>query len=173
MPSDDDGLSSAKALERTVQLMGRSIMRYHVQAIRDDALLRAFEASEIPVETWTHEEHLRVAFLYLTRAPFDEAIRKLREGIVNLNRRNGVPDELTSGYHETMTVAWAHLIRSAAGEASEIGSSTQFLEENPILREKNILRRYYSPDHILTARAKAEWVEPDLQDLPSLPGVAE
>ena len=48
----------------------------------DDAeLVRQFESCELPFEQWTHRSHVRVAYVYLSRHPFNEAMDRIRDAI--------------------------------------------------------------------------------------------
>jgi hypothetical protein len=136
----------------------------------DDSFLHAFEAASIPAESWTHDDHIRMAYLYLRDQSFNLALGKIRVGIRNLNENLGIPYSLTSGYHETMTIAWAKLIRGSMTGHSKTLSSIEFLDTHPELREKALLREYYSPELIMTEKAKVDWVEPDLKELPASSG---
>src|SRR4051812_27869201 len=81
----------------------------------DDEFLAAFEAAAIAPPDWAHEAHVRMAWLYLTRLPFTEALERVRKGIRKLNAVIGSPD----GYHDTITVAFVRVIaaRVRPGEA--------------------------------------------------------
>jgi len=93
----------------------------------DDAtLLEQFESCDLPFERWSHRTHLRVAYLYLRRHPFDKALRRMRSGIRAYNRANRVPDGLESGYHETLTVAWLRVVDSHLRETAP--DSDRFLD---------------------------------------------
>ena len=72
----------------------------------DDEFLRAFQECTFTRSEWTHEAHVRMAWLYLTRLPFVEALDRVRCGIRKLNAKIGTPD----GYHETITVAFVRVI---------------------------------------------------------------
>ena len=78
----------------------------------DHSFLAEFEAAAIPSQRWSHRAHLRMAFLYLRDWPFPDALARIRSGILSLNRANNVQDTPESGYHETVTVAWARIIAS-------------------------------------------------------------
>jgi hypothetical protein len=43
-----------------------------------------------------------------------------------------------------------------------------FLAEHSELGDKDLLKKYYSPELLQTAAAREGWVEPDLQPLPNL-----
>ncbi len=143
----------------------------------DDArLLQAFESTELPFQEWTHEAHLRVAYLYLSKHGFEEGLPRLRSGIKRYNAAHEVPEGPTSGYNETTTVAFARIvdtIRRAYAEAIPTSDSTSFVEAHPQLQNKHILRFFYSPAQRLKPEAKHSFVEPDLAPLPQLPDSIE
>ena len=134
----------------------------------DEAFLAAFEATAIPVDEWHHRDHLRVAYLYLRADDFATALARIRAGIRALNSAHGTPETLTSGYHETLTVAWALRIAQAL-DAGDPGTFAAFLERHAELADRHGLRDSYSGERITTARAKREFVAPDKCALPSRP----
>ncbi len=146
----------------------------------DDEFLCAFERCSIARKDWTHEAHVRMAWLYVTRTPADgEVFDRVRGGIKKLNsvfvRRQqvlcrGLPTKPKDprgldGYHETITVAFVTVIaaRVRAGE-----DFPAFRDRNPDLfdRKLSALLRYYSPERLFSPPAKAEFLEPDLEPLP-------
>jgi ribosomal protein S18 acetylase RimI-like enzyme len=134
----------------------------------DEALLRKFEAQAIPLTQWNHRAHLRIAWSYLTRYPWEEAVRRMREGVKAFNAANGIGDELTMGYHETLTVAWLRIIAGTIRRYGARESSEEFLDEQTWLTQKRLLRAYYSKERLVTWKAKAGFVAPDLAPLPAL-----
>ena len=132
----------------------------------DDDLLWQFEDGTLPFDQWVHWAHVRVAYLYLSRHPFDRAVEKMRAGIRAYNAAHQVPDEPTRGYHETMTRAWLHIIHTTMQIYGPAESADAFVEGQPQLREKSNLRLFYSPELMTSAVAKREFVEPDLAPLP-------
>jgi hypothetical protein len=69
----------------------------------------------------------------------------------------------SSGYHETITVAYVRLIE----QFFTAGEPVERLIDGP-LAERAVLLRFWSQDLLMSARARAEWVPPDLAPL-SLP----
>ena len=132
----------------------------------DPAFLERFEATAISREAWTHESHLRMAYLYLQTLDFGAALNRMREGIQRLNAANRVPENLHSGYHETLTVAWARLVAEAIRRTPPVASFDEFLAANPELLEKTFVLRYYSRPLLFSAEARRSWVEPDRESLP-------
>jgi hypothetical protein len=64
-------------------------------------------------------------------------------------------------YHETMTVAWVRLIASHNEPTFD-----EFLPLNEYRLSGELLHRFWSPELLLSASARKEWVEPDKIPLP-------
>ena len=132
----------------------------------DDEFLRSFEACTMPLDTWHHREHVKVAYLYITRFGIEAARRKIREGIRAYNAANKVAESPTSGYHETMTQAWLSIIHATIEEYGTHATADEFFDSHPQLSQKKNLRLFYSRDLFISDRAKREFLEPDLTSLP-------
>jgi hypothetical protein len=128
----------------------------------DDEFLAAFEAVAFARPEWTHEAHVRMAWAYLSRLPFAEALHKVRTGIQKLNAKIGSPD----GYHETITVAFVRVIASRM----EGGDYPAFRERNPDLLDRTLaaLLHHYTKDRLHSAEARRQFIEPDVRPLPLL-----
>ncbi|MEP6671114.1 MAG: hypothetical protein ABJF10_18280 [Chthoniobacter sp.] len=158
--------------------------------LSDAEFLRQFADCTLPYVHWTHRAHLRVAYLYVTQFGLADAIPKVTAGIRAYNRSQNIVDTPTSGYHETMTVAWLHIVAAmvaeygptgetdrcrasaslaAAGGAPALQSSPaeQFLAAQTHLQEKKLLRLFYSRERFGSPEAKYTFVPPDLAPLPS------
>ena len=138
----------------------------------DHAFLAEFEAAAIPKDRWTHRDHVRMAFLYLKDHSFTEALCRIRSGIQALNATHPVTESGSLGYHETVTVAWARLIRSAMGNDDHAASFDEVIGSNPQLLRKKLLADYYTADRVLCPEARSSFVDPDLSPLPDAPGSA-
>lgn len=139
----------------------------------DDALLRRFESLTLPHEEWTHRAHVKVAYCYLVRLSFPEALVRIRTGIQRLNQAHGVVEGPASGYNETTTRAFLHLIAAtiAAYKGTFPTSDAEaFCDRHTQLMSRNVLRLFYSPERRMDPRGKTEFVEPDLTSLPRILG---
>lgn len=126
----------------------------------DEVFLRSFEACTLPAERFGHREHVRVAWLYLRRFAYEEALTKMAEHVRRYAAANGVPGK----YHHTLTVLWMKLIaRAIAQDPRE--DFDAFLRAHPHLLDKGTPGRHYSPSRLQSAAARAGWVEPDLHPL--------
>lgn len=138
----------------------------------DQELFECFESCTIPYELWRqHITHVKVAYLMLSRYPFDEALARIRVGIKAVNDANNVPDGPLEGYNETTTHALLHLIHvtiQAYGGSHPCADADAFVRTHPQLGTKHVLRLFYSPEHRLHPDAKKRFVEPDLAPLPRM-----
>lgn len=132
----------------------------------DPEFLRSFETCTLPFPEWSHRAHLKVAYLYLRQFPFEQALEKVRAAIKRYNAATNTPETLERGYHETMTVAWMRLVDFTLREYGPAGSADEFLDTQEHLLNRKALRFFYSRDQIVSWRAKAEFVEPDLVPFP-------
>lgn len=135
--------------------------------LTDEALWQAFGASTLPAEAWTHRAHLRMAWLFLKRHPIDEAHLLLRVGIIRLNAFHNLVETPVRGYHETLTRLWlaliASLIRTADAPAP---TSAAFVDTHAAALGRDAAARYYSRERLMSPRARAIFVPPDLAPLP-------
>jgi hypothetical protein len=132
----------------------------------DQTFLQEFEAQRWPLDQWHHRDHLKLAYLYLRRYPFDDAAARIRDAIKAHNAAHQIPDSPTSGYHETMTQAWLRLVDLVLREYGPAANADTFLDEHPELSEKKTLRLFYSRQRFMWPEAKTSFVEPDLTPLP-------
>jgi hypothetical protein len=127
-------------------------------------LVRSFEDATVSRDGWKHAEHLVVALYYLTRHDLETAYGKMKSGILNLLVK-GFDVDLTKEmpYHETITLFWMRVV-------AEYNSSTNGA---PLLDKANAVAykwdkeyplKFYSRELLFSDRARAEFVEPDLQD---------
>ena len=94
----------------------------------DDEFLLAFQPAPSRGRSGHTKRHVRMAWLFLSRLTFVEALDRIRCGIRKLNARIGQPATThrapdrshcresngdPNGYHETITIAFARII--AAG----------------------------------------------------------
>jgi hypothetical protein len=137
------------------------------RALDDDELWRAFNTAALPMRGWTHREHLRIAWLFLSRHSLDEAHVLMRVGIIRLNAVHGVVETPSRGYHDTLTRVWLVLIASLR-RTTDAASSTAFIDACAGSLGKDAALRHYSRDRLWSVRARASFIEPDLAPLPDV-----
>ena len=133
-----------------------------------DDLVSRFHAKSLTHAEWTHVAHLAVGTWHVVVFGADEALTRIRQGIVALNDVHGTPNTDTRGYHETITRAYVRLIadfvaRRPAG--SEPAACASALLESPVA-VKDALLEFYSKERLMSVAARRDWIAPDLVSLP-------
>jgi hypothetical protein len=129
-----------------------------------ESLVRAFEDCTLPKSEWTHEAHLTVAMWYLFHCSGREATFRIRNGIKRFNAAKGVKATPTGGYHETMTMFWictvSRYLLFADADCSFMELVNGMIER---CADKKLPLEYYSRELLMSPRARASWVGPDLR----------
>ena len=129
-------------------------------------LLSQFEAATLSEDQWTHQAHLTIVFIYLSRFSFERAIKLISVGIKRLSRALNKPD----AYHETVTFAFARLVKSALRAQPMWLSAHDFLGAHGYLLgdddEYKALHKYYSPKLLSSRKARETFLDADLNPLP-------
>lgn len=125
------------------------------------SVVRGFETGTISRDEWKHAEHLIVAFYYLSNHDFETALEKMREGIFNLLRAFEIDLTKEMPYHETLTVFWMRTVadfKNSKNGASMLEVCNELIENF----DKDYPLRFYSRELLFSDKARAEFVEADL-----------
>jgi len=127
-----------------------------------EELIEQFERSATPATSFHHADHVRLAFEYLCRYPALEALGKFSAAL----RRFATALGKAGLYHETITWAYLFLIRERMLRAGYNQTWEEFAADNSDLLtwergKDSILARYYQPDTLASAAARAAFVLPD------------
>jgi hypothetical protein len=134
-------------------------------------LIQAFENCTLLRHQWTHSAHLTIAWWYFIHNSEPDAIAKIRHGIQRYNTAVGIPTTSDSGYHETLTLFWAAMIRQHIGcqqVAIADDDSIRLAKVNGLIQaygDPQLPFAYYSRKQLLSWEARMGWIEPDLQPL--------
>jgi hypothetical protein len=123
-------------------------------------MVAAFERCEWPYPRWTHRAHIGVSLCYLRDRRFDEALARIRQHINLYNQTCGDP----TGYHETLTVLFMRRVQHYL-RCHPDSSLVVAIEELAVACDMQWPLRYYSPERLWSAEARAAWIEPDRQPL--------
>ncbi len=137
----------------------------HRAPLDDTVFLERFVDARLTLPEWDHLSHLRAARLLLSRFPLAEATAVMRRRIRRLNRENRVIESKESGYHETVTVAFMHLVADAWVRDPGV-TSLDFCIRHPELCDVRVLLRHYSRERLWSPEARATFVPPDRLPLP-------
>lgn len=131
----------------------------------DDEFIDSFERAALTRAQWTHEAHLRMAWIYSHREPTrDAALARMRAGIPKLNDALGTAPHL---YHDTVTCAFGTLVHARATAPGAPQNWPAFAAAHPDLFDKTapILHRHYRPETLATDAARIGFVPPDYSPL--------
>ena len=126
-------------------------------------IVRRLECCDFAKGEFTHALHLVVAAWYASRYTDEEALTRMRSGLLHLTQKFGV-----KAYHETTTQFWMRISRdflASEGSGSSLPvSGNRFIEA---FGAKDVIHQYYSRELLQSDLAKNNWVEPDLKPISS------
>jgi hypothetical protein len=131
-----------------------------------EEIVQGFLNRTLNKSLWTHEAHIITAIWHLKNFDEEDALCRLRSGIISYNLAIGGANTGQNGYHETMTIFWWEVIH-------------QFLEQNPDLSyqeacdaflaspmaDKNFPFEFYSKELLFSPVARAKFAEPDQKEI--------
>ena len=125
----------------------------------DDEFMERFENCTLSAEAFHHADHVRMAFLYLSRYPVWEAVGRFSTSLMRFAAANRKPTR----YNETITWALLFLIRERMARAGAQQTWVQFASSNPDLLNwgDNILKRYYRDETLGSELARRVFLLPD------------
>jgi hypothetical protein len=128
-----------------------------------DSFVEAFEAGTLAKDRWTHAAHLLTGACYVHRLGEAAAITTMRQNVSRYNVAVGGKNTETSGYHETITVAWIKLLAALLRSGGPIGRAEfAALAVERFANEKAALARYYDFDLVQSVEARRSWIPPTL-----------
>ncbi len=128
----------------------------------DREFLHLFHEGSLPSEEFRHRDHLRLAWLVLSRHQKDEAENIVAREIKRFAIASGAPGR----YHDTLTRFWVRLVGHVMENETEAGNIDDLLARFPFLLEKSLPYRHWRAETFNLDRARAGWVEPDLVPMP-------
>lgn len=145
-------------------------MEPHALSQEDRSFRSAFEACSVPPSEFSHEAHVRLAYVYLVESDVEpdvdpdveSAVRRMRKALLNFLEHNGLP---RSKFHETITRAWVLAVRHFMNRSTST-SSADFIARNQELLDTKIMLTHYSASVLFSSDARAAFVEPDLDPIP-------
>jgi hypothetical protein len=129
-----------------------------------ESFINDFENARLSKKRWTHQAHLIAAYWYINKLGFYDGLHTIRERIKRHNESVGTQNTDTSGYHETLTCLYMAAVSQHAVSYSDLSfeRSLALLLDSQI-SDKAWPLSLYSNERLFSARARREWVEPDMQ----------
>jgi hypothetical protein len=125
----------------------------------DEQFIDSFESCILANERFHHADHVKMAFLYLSRLPALEAIQRFSAALVRFAAAKGKPEL----YHETVTWAFLLLIRERMARAGRPQTWSEFAAGNADLltSKDDVLKRYYRGETLSSDLARSTFLFPD------------
>lgn len=126
--------------------------------LTDTELLAGFEDASLPSEAFHHEQHVRVAWMFVRRDGMPEAIGRFSQALRRFAEAKGKPGL----YHETIT--WAYLLLIAerlAREPAETWEKFTAANQDLMVWKPSVLDRFYTPETLSSEVARRAFVMPD------------
>jgi hypothetical protein len=124
------------------------------------SVVQGFEAGTWPVTEWRHMHHLVIAVQYIRESA--DPMTALRDNIRRYNVSQGTRNTEDSGYHETITRFWLHVITSYMAslppDLSTLDITVRVVDE--FTPKRDLFRQYYDFDVVKSKAARAEWIPP-------------
>jgi hypothetical protein len=133
--------------------------KHKKQAMNDSEWMEAFERCALPIGSFHHAEHVKMAFLYVQRFAPLEALARFSSDLTRFATAHGKPNL----YNETITWAFLLLVRERLARGKSQQTWGEFASSNAdLLRWRdNILKKYYRPETLTSELAKSVFLFPD------------
>ncbi|MDW3645848.1 MAG: hypothetical protein R8P61_02145 [Bacteroidia bacterium] len=127
--------------------------------LSDSEFLQQFKDCSLAPAVFSHEAHLRLAWLNIYQEGMEKAEKGIQDQIENFVAHVGAKDK----YHKTLTIvaikAVGHFMEKSATD-----NFSDFLAENLQLKKdfKSLINSHYSFDIFSSKEAKTSYIKPDL-----------
>ncbi len=127
--------------------------------LSDGEFVTQFENLELDPTLFSHEAHLRLAWIYIKNHGLEEAVNKLCSGIKQFDEKFGDGTK----FHVTLTVASTYVVNHFM-EKSVSNNFQGLLQEFPRLRDNfmDLVYSHYSSRHLWNPQSRVQHFEPDL-----------
>jgi hypothetical protein len=127
--------------------------------LQDEEFIEQFENCTLPGECFHHQDHVRLAWLYLCRHTLMDALVKFSEGL----KRFALSKGKAGLYHETITLAYLFLIHERLKRCGAQQNWQEFADANADLLDwqNNVLKKLYREETLFSEFARKVFVFPD------------
>jgi hypothetical protein len=128
-------------------------------AFTDAEFKHQFATATLKPEVFTHEAHLRLAWIHLNMYKLNETIEIVTLQLKNYTRAVGAADK----YNETVTIAAIHAVHHFMIRSNH-NDFASFIAENSKLKTnfKDLINTHYQTDIFKSVHAKKSFLKPEL-----------
>ena len=133
-------------------------MQNHFQ-LTDLEFEAQFKSSNLDPELFTHEAHLRLAWIHINKYGIKQACNNIENQLKSFVAHVGAKDK----YHQTITIVAIKAVNYFI-KKSKSNNFKDFINENPKLMNsfKELVNSHYTFDVFTSQIARKEFIEPDL-----------
>jgi hypothetical protein len=131
-----------------------------------NAIVAGFIDKSLDKSLWTHQAHIITAIWHVMKFDNEDALCRMRSGIISYNLATGGENTGQSGYHETITVFWCDVISRFLDQYpgySFTESCRKFLSSP--MADRNFPFRFYTKENLMSPVARSRFVKPDLKEI--------
>ena len=135
------------------------MMKHHLE-LTNQEFTSQFKSGVFPPELFSHEAHLRLAWIYIHQHGSEKAAKLVSDQIKTFVILADAEDK----YNHTLTIAAVKIVHHFI-QRSDSKTFTDFVVEFPQLKNnfKDLVQAHYSPGTCFSEKAKKEFIEPDLR----------
>ncbi|MEM8847747.1 MAG: hypothetical protein AAFY00_10520 [Bacteroidota bacterium] len=125
----------------------------------DSEFEKQFEEGLLPPELFTHEAHIRLAWIHIGKYGIENAIANIVSQIQSYTLKLGVADK----FNTTLTIAAVRAVYHFMLKSNDTDFQ-DFIQNNPRLKYnfKELMASHYGFDIYSSPLAKQHYLEPDL-----------
>lgn len=133
-------------------------MQNHLE-LSDAAFELQFKNCEFPAALFSHEAHLRLAWIHIQRYGVEQAVANVCTQLQAYVQHLGAADK----YNETLTIAAVRAVYHFTLK-TEFSGFQDFMAQNPRLKHnfRELIFKHYQTDIFNSETAKKQYLEPEL-----------
>ncbi|WP_025666364.1 hypothetical protein [Aquimarina megaterium] len=127
--------------------------------LTDEVFKNQFTQCTLNPEIFSHEAHLRLAWIMINDHGIEQAEKKIHEQLQHFVELVGAKDK----YNKTLTIVATKAVNHFMNQ-SKSDNFKDFIVEFPLLKTnfKQLINSHYSFDIFNSEKAKTEFLEPDV-----------
>jgi len=143
---------------------GRVKIKQLHRKLSDKEFEEAFANKTLKPGWFTHEAHIRLAYIHISKYGYEQALANIRFQIRAFAENLGIYDK----YHDTVTIVAVLMTAEAMEQATET-DFLSFIEGSGyyLLNFKALLEEHYSYNLFKDHASREAWVLPDLKAFPN------
>lgn len=127
--------------------------------LSDSEFTAKFQNCSLDPSMFDHKAHLRLVWLLIEKHGIQQARIDIQSQIQNFVKHVGAEEK----YHKTLTITAIEIVNHFMAK-KETNTFNEFISEFPKLKDnfRELIEQHYSYDIFKSAKAKNEYLEPDL-----------